>query len=424
MSSSLSTTTAWPQIRTATASVLTTLPDTLVLVLPNGQEVPLGDGLTIGQSRDNHVVLEDPCASRRHCVVERVNRRYIVRDLHSKNGTYVNDVKVAEAPLQVGSTLGIGGSRLRVITRASRGSPLVGSSAPMVELRASIGKLAPTGLPVLVVGETGTGKELVARALHDQSGRTGSFIALNCGAISSELVESELFGHERGAFTGANAKRAGLFQDADGGTLFLDEIGELPLAMQPRLLRALEVGAVRAVGATRELRVEVRVVAATHADLQACVRTGAFRQDLFYRLDGAVVTTPSLRARPSDIPELATQLLRDDRAASRLDDSALEALQHHAWPGNVRELRNVLRRAAALSGPVISAADLALRPAFPVSGVVAGDSLALGGRFLDLERAILEHALTHAGGNKRAAAQALGIPKSTLCDKAKRYGIG
>ena len=430
MSSSLSSSTAWPQIRTATSQVHAPaqVPQALALVLPTGEEVLLTDGMTLGQSPANRVVLDDPCVSRRHCVIEglpgRDSRRFRVRDLGSKNGTFVNDVKVAEAPLAVGATIGVGGCRLRVVTLVQQASPLVGSSAVMQRVRASITKLAPTGLPVLIVGETGTGKELVARALHDESGRTGPFIALNCGAIATELVESELFGHERGAFTGANQKRAGVFQEADGGTLFLDEIGELPLAMQPRLLRALEVGAVRAVGATRELRVTVRVVAATHVDLELAVRTGRFREDLYYRLDGAVITTPPLRARPSDIPELAIQLLKDDRAAARLDETAMAALVQHGWRGNVRELRNVLRRAAALSGPVIGADDLALKPG--QSGPARGpaQSLLLGGRFLDLERAILEHALSSAGGNKRAAAQALGIPKSTLCDKAKRYGIG
>jgi DNA-binding NtrC family response regulator len=415
----------WPQLRTATSSVVAHAPplELLSFVLPNGAEVSFAEGLTIGQARDNRIVLEDACVSRRHCVVERNNRRWLIRDLSSKNGTWVNDLKVTEAPLQPGATVAVGGSRLRVVAQPSRGSPLVGSSAAMQRVRAEIRKLAPTSLPVLIVGETGTGKELVARALHDQSGRAGPFIALNCGAIATELVESELFGHERGAFTGANNKRAGLFQEADGGTLFLDEIGELPLSMQPRLLRALEVGAVRAVGATREQRVQVRVVAATHVDLQHAVQAATFRQDLFYRLDGAVINTPSLRARVTDIGELAEQLLRDDRPGARLDDSALEALQRHSWPGNVRELRNVLRRAAALGGPVLSAEDLALRAA-PAARGASDQMLALGGRFLDLERAILSHALTTAGGNKRAAAQALGIPKSTLCDKAKRYGIG
>jgi DNA-binding NtrC family response regulator len=216
-----------------------------------------------------------------------------------------------------------------------------------------------------------------------------------------------------------------VFQEADQGTLFLDEIGELPLGLQPRLLRALEVGAVRPVGATREQRVQARVIAATHVDLEDAVRTGRFREDLYYRLCGDVLRTPPLRERPEDIGELAERMLADEGAGAALERDALTTLTAYAWPGNVRELRNVLRRAAVLAGPTIHAADLALRPAPPTSSVSVGETLHIADRsFLDLEREILTRALQRSGGNKRAAAHALGIPKSTLCDKAKRYGIG
>ncbi len=423
MSMSLPTSEAWPQLATAT-SVLSRAPEhALALLTPKGEHLLLRDELTIGQAPGNVLVLEDTCASRRHCVIERFSGGFRVRDLESKNGTFVNDVRVAEAPLAQGSYLGVGRSRMRVIVEPKLRSPLVGESGVMRALRQRISRVAPTGLPVLIVGETGTGKELVARALHDLGGRGGAFVALNCGAIAAELVESELFGHEKGAFTGATQRRLGVFQEADGGTLFLDEIGELSPSLQPRLLRALEVGAVRPVGATRELRVQVRVVAATHVDLEAAVARGAFREDLYYRLCGDLVRTPPLREHPQDIPELAQRILGDESASAILDESALSALCEYAWPGNVRELRNALRRAAALSGPRIYAADLSLTGRSMQRTTPEG--LSIDGRpFLDLEREILARALSRAGGNKRAAAHALGIPKSTLCDKAKRYKLG
>ena len=412
----------WPPVATATSATppALTLAEPLVLVTPAGEEHVLAHGLTIGQHDDNQVVLRDPCVSRRHCVIERVHGALRIRDLGSKNGTLVNGVRVSDAPLEAGAVVSIGGARLRVVARSRQRSPLVGSSAPMRALRREVALLAPTGLPVLVLGETGTGKELVARALHDESPLRGQFIALNCGAIAHELVESELFGHEKGAFTGATGKRLGVFQDAHGGTLFLDEVAELPLSLQPKLLRALEAHAVRPVGATREVKVDVRVVAATHVDLEAAVRRGAFREDLYYRLCGDVVRTPALREHRTDIPELAARLLSDEGLRPELSAEVTAALVAHDWKGNVRELRNVVRRAALLCGGPIRVEDLRLGPPpLPVDRT----QLDLDRTYLELERDILARSIDRHGGNKRAAAQALGIPKSTLCDKAKRYGI-
>ena len=415
---------AWPQIPTQTACPVGATRDDLALVDPHGTPVPLRDGLRIGQSRENDVVIDDDVfVSRRHCLVERTAGVLYVRDLDSKNGTYLNEVRVPRAALQLGGALRVGRTVLRVASAERLGSPLVGHSPAMRALRRQITLLAPTRLPLLVVGETGTGKELVARALHVESGRAGPFIALNCGAIAAELVESELFGHERGAFTGATHKRPGVFTEADRGTLFLDEIGELPLALQPRLLRALELGAVRPVGATREQNVDVRVVAATHVDLEEAVRAVRFREDLYYRLCGDVLRTPPLRERVEDLPDLVEKILLDEGVGVALDDAAVSAMAAHPWPGNVRELRNVLRRACVLGGPLLGPSDLALR-----GGVLPtpdGETMRVADRsFLDIEREILSRALRRSGGNKRAAAHALGIPKSTLCDKAKRYGIG
>jgi DNA-binding NtrC family response regulator len=390
----------------------------MVLRLPDGRELPLVGSLTVGQSSRNDVVLRDERVSRRHCVIEVARDCVRVRDLNSTNGTMVNGLRVTSADLTTGGTIGVGSVQMRVAFADGETPGLVGRSEAMRQLRAVISQYAVTALPVLIVGETGTGKELVARALHEQSGRKGAFIPINCGSIAKELVESELFGHERGAFTGAMAPRKGVFQEAHGGTLLLDEIGELPPSLQPRLLRALETGAVRPVGADREVKVNVRVVAATHVDLETAVARGQFRQDLYYRLAAAVVETPPLRARPSDLPALAEHFLEAETPGHRLTAAALARLAEHSWPGNVRELRNVLKRASALHGPVIDAQHLMLKPA---SGP---QCLALDNRpYLEIEREVIEDAIRRHGGNKRAAAVALQIPKSTLCDKARRYGI-
>jgi len=301
---------------------------------------------------------------------------------------------------------------------------IVGESSAMLKLRLDIARLATVPLPVLIHGETGTGKELVARALHDQSGRRGCFVPVNCGSIPKDLIESELFGHERGAFTGANARRDGLFQEADGGTLFLDEIGELPDALQTRLLRALESGVVRPVGATREATVNVRVVAATHVDLEQAIKDGQFRRDLYYRLAAAVITTPTLRARRSDIPLLVERILQAEAALGQrcqLSGAAMATLMEYPWPGNVRELKNVLQRAAALGGATLEPDDLAI----PTGSAAAADDeeqvRIQGQTFEQIEREVLLRTVKRCGGNQRQASQALGIPKSTLNDKLKRY---
>ena len=396
-------------------------PRALLMRFPDGRELPLDGSFTIGQSSKNAIVLRDQRISRRHCVIEVEGGFVRVRDLASTNGTFVNGLRVASAELLPGSVVSIGRTQLRVLPAEDQRPTLLGDSAPMKRLRDTLAQYAPTKLAVLIVGETGTGKELVARALHEQSGRDGELISINCGSIPKDLVESELFGHEKGAFTGASAARKGVFQEADGGTLLLDEIGELPLSLQPRLLRALETGVVRPVGADREVKVNVRVVAATHVDLQAAVGRGHFRQDLYYRLAAAVVETPPLRARLSDVKLLAERFLDAEAPGHRLTEGALARLAQHDWPGNVRELRNVLRRASALHGPIIDAQHLAIgeMPSRPEAQVVTID----GRPYLEIERDVLAHALKRHGGNKRAAAQSLRIPKSTLCDKARRYGL-
>jgi DNA-binding NtrC family response regulator len=299
--------------------------------------------------------------------------------------------------------------------------------------------VAPTTMPVLITGESGTGKELLARALHELGpAPAGPLVAVNCGALPRELAESELFGHERGAFTGAAARRPGWFEEASGGTLVLDEIGELPLELQPKLLRVLETGRLRRVGGSGEIAVRVRVVAMTLRDLESEVARRAFREDLYYRLAGFHLALPPLARRRDDIPLLAAHFLRElepEVGPRRLSPAALAALRAGRWLGNVRELRNVLRRAAILTRELIDAGDLELPPApafrlaedpspAPAPPAVEGDALHLQGRTFDeIEREILAWAMRRNGGSRRRAARSLSMPRSTFCDKVKRYGI-
>ncbi len=312
---------------------------------------------------------------------------------------------------------------------------MVGTSQPMRALFGVLGRLARHEYPVLLLGESGTGKELAGRALHSQSLRCGGpFVAVNCAAIASTLFESELFGHEKGSFTGADQARDGAFQRAQGGVLFLDEIGELGLDEQAKLLRALEPGGeVRRVGAANPTHPDVRVVAATNRDLAAMVRAGAFRGDLYHRLNMLTVRLPPLRERRDDIIPLAESLLQRNHPGAALSEDGKEALKKYHWPGNVRELRNVLTRAVVLGGEHITAQSLAFfpdsfDPAGP-SGAPAPSGLP-GGAInladldpLEIERAQLVAALDEASGNRAKAARILGIPRSSLLYKLKRFGI-
>ncbi len=266
-------------------------------------------------------------------------------------------------------------------------------------------------------GESGTGKELAARGLHDSALPEGPFVAVNCAALTESLVESELFGHEKGAFTGATQRQEGAFQRADGGTLFLDEVGELPLETQAKLLRALESGEVRRVGGSTPEFPDVRVVAATNRDLHREVEAGKFRADLFFRLAVLTVRMPPLREHSEDIGLIARELLRRSHPDAVLDPATIPALEAYAWPGNVRELRNVLTRAYVLHGKHIRASNLEYHP-------WAFDGEARAAPVADApERARVEQALAAASGNRSQAARILGIPRSSLLYKMKRYEL-
>ncbi|CTP85467.1 sigma-54-dependent Fis family transcriptional regulator [Xanthomonas translucens pv. arrhenatheri] len=311
---------------------------------------------------------------------------------------------------------------------AEEAGALLGHSAAMRTVHKRIGLAAASDLPVLVSGETGTGKELVARALHRASARAGAaFVAVNCAAIPAELIESELFGYRKGAFSGAVADRAGLIREADGGTLFLDEIGDMPLPMQAKLLRFLQEGEVSPLGGRGAQKVDVRVVAATHRELAQLVADGRFRSDLRYRLNVVPIELPPLRERGDDIVLLAQHFLEDGASAARTLSAAAQArLRAYPWPGNVRELRNAMQRCQVLvRTPTIEAHDLdevlagdAAAPAAETSALTLPDAIA------QLEKQMIQAALAQAQGNRAEAARRLGIHRQLLYRKLDDYGLG
>jgi DNA-binding NtrC family response regulator len=330
-------------------------------------------------------------------------------------------------------------SQLRTTDAAWRSVPertLIGSHPTIAKLRALIERLAATDATVLIAGESGSGKEIVARNIHALSRRSvHNFVPVNCAAIPYELMESEMFGHQRGAFTGAALPRGGLFSVADHGTIFLDEINEMPLQLQTKLLRVLEDGLVRAVGSDRAMRVDARVIAATNIDLMAAVKKGKFREDLFYRLQVVPVVVPPLRERRSDIPLLVDFFLERNRECFggqwTVTREAMVHLWSYDWPGNVRELENLIERLLILSdGPVIDVPQLpeTLRNGSGLAETHVAAKIGEGGVDLnalvhELEARMIKEALMVAGGNKQAAARLLGLKRTTFSAKLRQYGV-
>jgi len=364
--------------------------------------------VTGGRSIICDLVVQDKAVSGTHFEVSARDDGYRLRDLSSRNGVFVGDLRIREVFLRPGTVFRIGHTSIQFqslhdvveieLSRTDRFDTLLGASPAMREIFAQLEKIAPTDLTCLITGETGTGKEMAARALHNASARRARpFVVLDCGSIPRELIESTLFGHEKGSFTGALAQHTGCFEQAGGGTIFLDEIGELDIALQPKLLRVLEQREIKRVGGDRMYKVDVRVLAATNRDLREEVNRGSFREDLYFRLSVVHVELPPIRERREDIPGLANHFLRDISARRGITMSwahdAMAALINHGWPGNVRELRNVVERAAALSdGPEITRADL-------MFGRELGPSV------------IISHDLAQAGAQaaQRAAAQLAGF---------------
>ncbi len=329
------------------------------------------------------------------------------------------------------------------------GSHFIGDSADAKLVRRLIEQVAPSMATVLITGESGTGKEVVARQIHEASGRTGPFVAVNCGAIPDNLLESELFGHERGAFTGAVTSRAGRFEQAKGGTFFLDEIGDMPTVMQVKLLRVLEERVIERVGGTKSIPVDVRLIAATHRDLPTRIETGDFREDLYYRLSVFPIEISALRDRPDDIPPLVNEFIRrlnaEKSVSLQLSDDAMDSLCKYSWSGNVRELANLVERLAVIRpNGVVTAADLpwpiADRPApgeetpeiiddqlVPMDAAHAmnlpSDGIDLKQYLARIEQDMITQALADSGGVVQRAAELLGIGRTTLVEKIRRYGL-
>jgi DNA-binding NtrC family response regulator len=395
----------------------------------------------VGTKDGNSLRLVNETVSRYHFEIEATALGFLLRDLGSTNGTFVDGYRARELYLPRRAQLRAGevtlsfealGEKVPIeLSSSDRFGDALGRSAPMRELFSTLEKVAARDLTVLLEGESGTGKERLAEAIHQRSSRAGGrFVVLDCASVPPSLMESELLGHERGAFTGADARRVGRFEEAAGGTLFLDEIGELPVELQPKLLRALEKREIRRVGGTQVIPVDVRVVAATNRDLPREVNRGAFREDLYYRLAVVRVRVPPLRERVADIPLLVEHFVRDaldgDEAHARaviagISEANWQGLCAHPWPGNVRELRNFIERTLAVSGGVEADA------AAPASGVASAQRAGatvearidlerpfieareeLLGRF---ERAYLEAMLARHGGNISRAARAAGLDR-------------
>jgi transcriptional regulator with GAF, ATPase, and Fis domain len=436
-------------IETRAASGLALAAGALTLVVLSGSRkgtvVPVGDTTRVGKADDNDLVLPDDTVSRHHCELVREGEAVRVRDLGSTNGTRVDGTRVGDALLSPGAVLKVGEVEVALRPAARRSDvlpsdatsfgPALGKSLAMRSIFGVLERIAPTEATVLLQGETGTGKDVLARAVVEHSPRkSGPFVVVDCGAVSYSLIESELFGHERGAFTGAVASRQGAFELADGGTVFLDEIGELPLDVQPKLLRVLEAREFRRVGGNRPIKTDVRVVVATKRDLEREVRGGRFREDLYFRLAVVPVVVPPLRQRREDVPMLADAILDAACAGGerlRLGDRALQGLLAHDWPGNVRELRNVLERAVymARAQGASELGDVTL----PTGG---GDT---GGAFSfepeksyretrarlesEFERRYVKWLLQRHGGNVSAAAREAKMDRKHLHELAKKHGI-
>jgi transcriptional regulator with GAF, ATPase, and Fis domain len=398
-----------------------------------------GDLCRIGTHSSNDVVLVDPAVSRFHCRLVREEGGWRVHDWGSLNGTRLEGLHVRDADLPSEATLGIGDSTLRVravdpaeealVPMIPAFGQLAGTSVPMRKLFGLLQKVAPSDINVLIQGESGTGKELVANEIVQRGPRADkAFVVVDCGAISPNLVESELFGHVRGSFTGADRDRVGAFEAADGGTVLLDEVGELPVELQPKLLRAIESREIRRVGETRPRKVNVRVISATNRQLEREVNRGRFREDLYFRLAVMTVRVPPLRERLDDLLILVRVFLQALGApdAERLfTPQVLAEMQRHDWPGNVRELRNYVERSVVLekASPNLRSTSFAPGAGMPQVDIETPFRLAKDAAVDAFERAYLTALLEAAGNNMSKAARMAGMDRMYLHRLAQKHGL-
>jgi transcriptional regulator with GAF, ATPase, and Fis domain len=415
-----------------------------------GKEFILGgDLIRIGKSDENDILLPEETVSRVHCEIVRDPKGYLLRDLGSTNGTFLDGAEIREAYIRAGSLIAVGMVQLKFTPFEERIEilpsdkdqlgELVGRSLRMREIYGLIERIAPTEATVLIDGETGTGKDLVARTIHDLSRRKAApFVVVDCGAVAGNLIESELFGHEKGSFTGAHAMRQGAFELAQGGTVFLDELGELSLDLQPKLLRVLEQREIRRVGGNKTIKVDIRVLAATKRDLLKEVQAGKFREDLYFRLSVVPVRVPPLRERKEDLPLLVRSFMgkmqnADGSPLPVPDETTLAQLSNHDWPGNVRELRNVIERGFYMaprgsSEPVrLVAVPQPSDAAAPASASVFDENLSYRGnkeKFEnDFERRYLTWLMDRSQGNISRAAREADMDRKYLHKLLKKHNI-
>ena len=407
----------------------------LVVLASAGLEVhdlPASGELTIGRSESCEVTVNEKSISRRHAVLIARDDHVALRDLGSTHGSFAGGQRLAEGvevTLEPGEPFTLGRVTLMIQQRAERPAPVNYELSPMGRVRQLVERIAPGRISVLLLGESGVGKEVTAESIHKLSARaTGPYVTLNCAALSETLLESELFGHERGAFTGAVQAKQGLLEAASGGTAFLDEIGELPASLQVKLLRVVEERKVRRVGAIEPIDIDVRFIAATNRDLEAEVAAGNFRQDLYYRLAGASVRIPPLRERRGEIEPLAETFLEEaaadlGRPAPSLSSAARRWLRRHDWPGNVRELRNVIERAVLLAaGPTVELEHL------PGGGVEPTDppqtmKAEIQQEVEAIEKQRILEALEACAGNQTRAAAMLGMSRRAFINRLDAYNI-
>ena len=407
------------------------------------------DVIRVGKAEENDLVVTDETVSRVHFEIVRDAKGYLLRDMQSTNGTFLDGADIKEAYIRAGSVISAGASELKFTPFEERIEILpsekeelgemVGRSMQMREIFGLIERIAHTDATILIEGETGTGKDMIARTLHTVSKRRDApFIVVDCGAVAGTLIESELFGHEKGSFTGAVTSRQGAFELADGGTVFLDELGELALDLQPKLLRVLEQRELRRVGGSKTLKVDIRVVAATRKDLRNEVEKGKFREDLYFRLNVVPIVAPSLRDRRDDIPMLVEHFLAkltpEGEEIPKLTDTTAAALMAHDWPGNVRELRNVIERALALgSDPGALVAPFGDHPILRSASRDRMDLMSFEGALSfreqkeqwneQFERRYLEWLLRRSDGNISKAARDADMDRKYLHKLLKKYEI-
>ena len=413
-----------------------------------------GKEVRIGRAEGNDVRIDDPSVSRKHALLM-VDHNLVIRDLGGANGTLIREssrpsrhgetepvkqLRSADAAIKVGEPVTVGVATL-VVKRGATDTPLATDEGGLIirdkvmrELYEQAGRAAGAPISVLILGETGVGKEVLAKAIHARSPRAkGRFVSFNCGALADSIIESELFGNEKGAFTGAVLARPGLFEAASGGTVFMDEVGELSPSAQAKLLRVLEDKKVTRVGGRSERTIDVRFVSATNRDLQAAATDGHFRQDLYFRLNGISLLIPPLRERTSEIEPLSRAFVAaacralDRGTAIGIDGEALQLLIRYPWPGNVRELRNVIDRAVVLSsGNIIRAEHLSpevREPATRSSNPASDPREALEAQIKNMERSRIIEALEQCGGNQTRAAEVLGVSRRTLVSRLKDLDV-